>query len=165
MGAAALLHYALQPTTGQVSLTSSGGIWSTVITVEVTGMVDPNDPGPALGWLFMATGDAGLVAGGLLASQEPMTASRVLMIDAGGVLGSLIGLGLGVLAAPMDEFNEPDARVVFSLGLAGTLSGLGSAYYLTHDWDRHDDSDNAATPHVALAATSNSATMTMSGQW
>jgi hypothetical protein len=164
VGVAALLHDALDPTAGQVSLASSGGIWANVITGEVLGILEPDSSGGSLAWLLMATGDVGLVAGGLLGSYQPMTASRVLMIDAGGVLGSLVGLGLGVLVAP-DDFGDPDTRVMFGVGLIGTLTGLGSAYYLTNEWDASDDAAQSTTPTFGLLPTRDGATLALQGQW
>lgn len=167
MGAAGLLYASLHPTPGQVSVTSSGGIWAGVLTTEMLGILQPDSSGGAIGWLFMATTDVGLVAGGVLASHEPMSVSRVLMIDAGGVVGTLVGLGLGVLVAREDEFGDPDLSMMSTFGLIGTLTGLGSAYHLTHEWDRDDTSatNEGNTPQLALIPSRDGASMTLSGQW
>lgn len=165
MALAGGMHQAWHPTAGQVSLTSSGGIWANVLTLQMLGVIQPDTMDDNLGWLLMATGDAGLLAGGLLARNEPMSTSRVLMIDAGGVLGTLTGLGIGVLATS-SRFNEEDARVMFSLGLIGTMGGLVSSYVLTKSWqeDAHDGG-GTTTPQLSLAPTRDGATLSMFGAW
>lgn len=166
VGVAALLYNALHPTAGQVSLASSGGIWASVITGEMLGIIQPDEANGGVAWLFMATGDLGLIAGGLLGAHQPMSASRVLMIDAGGVLGSLVGLGLGVLVAPDDEFGDQDLGVTFGVGLIGTLAGLGSAYYFTNEWDgAGSDAAQSTTPQLALVPSQDGATLSIHGQW
>ena len=76
----------------------SGGLWSLAVFGQLIGAVRAalrlRKRGP---WLLIGTGNAGVLAGALLAHSVPMTTSRVLLIDAGGVLGTLSGLGLAVL--------------------------------------------------------------------
>lgn len=162
IGVGGLFYSTFHPTAGQVSLTSSGGIWAYVITGELLGIIQPPvSDGRALGWLLLAASDAGLLGGGLLAAHRPMSASRVLMIDASGILGTLTGLGLAVLA--QGDNVQPEA--VFTFGLVGTLGGLGTSYYLTETWDDDSHDRAAASPHLALAPTRDGATMMLSGQW
>jgi hypothetical protein len=100
------------------------------------------------------------VGGAFFARAVPMTASRVLLIDAGGLLGTLTGMGVSVLAQGSDPAPEPTLGV----GLAGTLIGLGLAYHLTSDWDEDDD-DDAAGPRLALAHRAGGAQVTFTAPW
>lgn len=145
LGAGALGYHLLRPTAGQVSLTSSGGIWTTVaagLSVAISG-TEP-DENVLLG-VLLAASDIGLLAGGYFASRQPMSAGRVLVLDAGGLLGTLTGGGLAALA--MGEGAEPEP--VAALALLGMLSGLSVSYVLTRDWDA-DEGEHAAAP-VSLA--------------
>jgi hypothetical protein len=101
-----------------------------------------------------------VLAGALLAHSVPMTTSRVLLIDAGGLLGTLSGLGLAVLA----QGDDVHAAATLVPGLLGTLTGLGVAYYLTQDWDSAEDT--AATQlHMGLAPIRGGALASVSGFW
>jgi len=134
LGAAVGLHAALEPTPGQVSLTSSGGLWMLLSTAQLLGALDGDFDGSTWGIALLVASDVGLVSGGLLASAQPMSASRVLMIDAMGLVGGLTGLGIGVVAQ-----EDPEPELTFSLGLLGTLTGLGLGYGLTAHWDDDED--------------------------
>ncbi|MDH5676017.1 MAG: hypothetical protein OEZ06_28100 [Myxococcales bacterium] len=133
LAASAYLHYELQPTTGQVSLTSSGGLWALALSAQFMAMLDQNFTDETWGWTLLLASDAGLLAGGILASYQPMSASRVLLIDAGGVLGGLTGMGLSLLL--QDRARETPT---FGGGVLGTASGLVLGYVLTAGWDRSE---------------------------
>jgi hypothetical protein len=143
LGLSGALYAQLVPSTGQVSLTSSGGLWTLAATAQLAAAFDPDFGDEEWGWLLLGAGDLGLIAGGLLAAHVPMSTSRVLMIDAGGLLGGLGGLGLAMLAQ-----EDPAIGVTFGSGFAGTLLGLGLSYYFTREWDRDD-----AGEHTRLTLT------------
>ncbi len=131
LGLGAGLYALLHPTAGQVSLTSSGGIWTTVVTLFTAELFRVQFDTSSLFLTAMLASDAGLVAGGLLAANKPMSAGRVLLLDAGGLLGGLLGVGVDLLA----QGDNPDETVLGGLGLVGTVGGLSLSYWLTRSWD------------------------------
>lgn len=133
LGVGALLYDELRPRTGQVSLTFSGGIWASVSAALMVGALDLSPDDRQWGTLLLVSGNAGLLAGAWLASEEPMGTSRVLVMDAGGLLGMLTGMGLSVLVQ-----SDAQAQPTLGAGLAGALVGLGATYALTDGWDRDD---------------------------
>jgi len=144
LAAGGLLYATLEPTAGQVSLASSGGIWTTTafgLALLAGGGEDAS--GRAVAGMLLAASDLGLLAGGYLASRWPMSAGRVLLLDAGGLLGVLGGTGTGILIGG----DQANGQVVAGLGLAGTLLGLGLATYLTRNWDSEE---SATAPQLSL---------------
>jgi hypothetical protein len=53
------------------------------------------------------------------------------MIDAGGILGMLGGMGVMVLL----EGDQVDSEPFFASAIVGTAAGLGISTYLTRNWD------------------------------
>lgn len=156
-----LAYAAWEPTAGQASLTASGGIWTLTVTAEFVAMLEPNfDDERPWGWILLTAGNLGVIGGAYFASKVPMTASRVLVIDAGGLLGTLTGMGVSVLV----QGSDPQPGPTFGVGLLGTLLGLGLAYHFTADWDGDEDAD-ANSAHFALAPLPGGAQLTFSAPW
>jgi hypothetical protein len=124
------LWQAWHPTQGDVALANSFLLWSTVLALWVDLAADHS---PTLGEV-VAIGDAGLVLGGLTATQVHMSRGRTLLIDVGGVIG-VIGGGLVAVG------SHGDQAAGVSL-LVGTAAGLGIAAAATNGWD---------APPVAIA--------------
>jgi hypothetical protein len=119
----------LRPSAGDVSLVNSGGLWTMAMALMFVGAT-VREPAPNLiPWTALIAADVGLVGGGVLARYFPMSRSRVLVIDAGGILGALFGFGVAVLA------GSESARTTFSCGLAGTVVGLSTGAFLSRKWD------------------------------
>jgi hypothetical protein len=112
------------PTQGDVALTNSFLLWSSVLTVW--GHIAAGST-LSLRRVVLA-GDAGLVLGALTSTRVKMSRGRTLLIDVGGMLGILGGGLIAVLG------TDTDRGVGVSL-LAGTAAGLGVAVAVTHDWD------------------------------
>jgi hypothetical protein len=159
LGLAGLAYAELEPTAGQVSLAASGGLWSLVAFSELIGATEPHYASNTWAWILIGTGNAGVLAGALLAHSEPMTTSRVLLIDAGGLLGTLTGLGVAVLA----QGDDLHAAATLIPGLVGTVSGLGVAYYLTRDWD--SDELAGTQLHLGLSPIRGGGVASLSGYW
>jgi hypothetical protein len=121
-----------RPTRGDVALTNSFLLWSTVLTLWGHIAADAE---PTLGAVVVA-GDLGLLVGALTSTQLKMSRGRTLLIDLGGVLGTLTG---ALVAAGADD--ESTAGVALMLT---TAAGLGIAGALSADWD---------APPVAVAPT------------
>jgi hypothetical protein len=117
-----------QPTDGDVALTNTAGIWTTVVGLLGHGVLDTE---PKLETI-VAIGDAGLVAGALASQYVKMSRGRTLLIDAGGIIGALAGGLITVIAEPD---NTTAAFIPPTLGVIG---GLGLATYMTRDWDVPD---------------------------
>jgi hypothetical protein len=132
LGAGGLLYSAFKPTAGQVSLASSGGIWTTVTVMLGLVLLSPDieDERVVFSTALIAS-DLGLLGGSFLARYQPMSASRVLLIDAGAIVGLLGGVGMAVLGGGDDVAPE----LVGGLGLLGTATGLALSYYFTRNWD------------------------------
>ncbi|MCG8556980.1 MAG: hypothetical protein MJD61_17105 [Proteobacteria bacterium] len=127
----ALLHNLYRPAAGDVSLAMSGGIWSTALAALGILFLQPaiEDQSGAF-WTWFVTGNLGSLGGALLADRVPMSAGRVLMLDAAGIVGLLLGAGGAILLE-----GEASARGVGGLGIVGTVAGLGAGYYFTQTWD------------------------------
>jgi hypothetical protein len=108
------------PTQGDVALTNSFLLWSTVLTLW--GYVAA-DSDPSLRAVVLA-GDVGILLGAMTSTQVKMSRGRTLLIDVGGVLGILGG---GLVAVGTEEAGVPL--------LIGTAAGLGLAAAATQDWD------------------------------
>lgn len=111
------------PSQGDVALTNSFLLWSTVLTLWGHVAADTE---PTLRRTVLA-GDIGIVLGALTSTRVKMSRGRTLLIDVGGALG-ILGGGLVALG------TSSDRGAGLSL-LAGTAAGLGLAAAATRDWD------------------------------
>jgi hypothetical protein len=143
LGAGGLLYSQLHPSAAQVSLASSGAIWTTTAVGLSIVLFDVHTVGNAWLWSLAAASDVGLLAGGLLASQHDLSVSRVLLLDAGALVGLATGAGGAVLLAGKD----PSSRVVAGGAIVGLLAGLAVSWQLTQHWDSHG---NAASQQLSL---------------
>ncbi len=112
-----------RPTPGEVGLANSGLLWGALLSVYGQLLIDD---GVTLR-RTVVLGDLGLVAGALIAHQVPMSRGRTLIIDLGGVLGSLAG-GLFTLSTSSDQTA---GGVLFTT----TAAGLVIAGLATREWD------------------------------
>jgi hypothetical protein len=107
---------ALRPTVGESAAIGSGGLWGTWFGT-MAGVAGSADPDETL-ILAMGGGDVGLLAGTALAASpwDPDLGEGAL-IDAGGLLGAVMGtLGAAVVA--------PDTAGIAAGGLLGGAAGL-----------------------------------------
>ena len=135
MGLGGLYFYGANPTSGQVSMGNSGGIWAAALATMSLVAISPNnwqDEDYAIA--VLAAADIGLIGANALSFVYPMTRARALIVDAGGVLGLVLG---GAAAALL--VNNPSETQGFTGTTIGALVGLTAAYALTLDFD--DDSE------------------------
>jgi hypothetical protein len=111
------------PTQGDVALTNSFLLWSTVLTLWGHVIADT---APELSTVVIA-GDLGLVLGALTSTRVKMSRGRTLLIDVGGVLGILGG---GLIAIGTHDTTGAGVSL-----FAGTAAGLGLAAAATTSWD------------------------------
>lgn len=159
IGVSALLWNQLSPTAGEVSVANSGGIWLGTLTALGQLAVNHDSNSDAIIWSILGMADLGIVGGALLSQYEPMTRGRALVIDTGGVLGGLVGMGTYVLINP--EFNEPTGFALSTM--AGIVAGLGTSAYLTRHWDAPDNGQISAS--WGIAPTEEGAVLSLSGQF
>lgn len=131
-GLGILIANELRPRAGQVALTNSVGFWSGVLAGELMLAADRYRD-PQLFNVLLAATNAGLAGGMLLSIFLPVSRLRALLIDVGGLLGTLFGAGLSFVLA--DGFDEP---TLGACGAGGTLAGLVLGTFLTRKVDRDD---------------------------
>jgi len=111
------------PTQGDVALTNSFLLWSTVLTLWGHLAADTE---PSLRGVVVA-GDIGLVLGALTSTKVKMSRGRTLLIDVGGVLGILGG---GLVAVGTRSATGAGVSLMLGTGV-----GLAIAAASTTDWD------------------------------
>ncbi|WP_342378519.1 tetratricopeptide repeat protein [Myxococcus stipitatus] len=127
-GVGALVASTVQPTSGQVSMVNSGGLWTGIVTALFLSSYNDVDT-EKMFIAGMAASSAGILGLSFLAQDLPVSRGRILLIDAGGVLGGLLG------ASTMFMFTQNDEdAILFSAGL-GAVGGLALVTYLTRDFD------------------------------
>jgi hypothetical protein len=112
-----------RPTAGDVALTNTFLLWGTVLTLWGHLAADEE---PELSTVVIA-GDIALLAGAIVSRSVKMSRGRTLLIDIGGILGTLGG---GLLALATED--EEGAGVAF---MVGTGAGLVIAAVGTRSWD------------------------------
>lgn len=128
-----------RPTAGQVSLANSGGLWAGVVAGLLLGTQSHGDTRAFFG-IEQGVVGAGLITFALVSRHLDISRGRVLLIDAGGILGGL--MGLSALFLVLDD-DHGDALLVGTA--VGVLAGLGTATFLTRDFDAPDN-----TPAVSV---------------
>ncbi len=131
-GLGILIASELRPRAGQVALTNSAGFWSGTLATYLL-MASDRHREPRFFSLIQTSLDAGLVGGMVLSMFLHTSRLRMLLIDLGGVLGSLFGAGLSVVLA--DGYDIP---TLGACAAGSTLAGLALATYLTRDVDRDE---------------------------
>lgn len=160
LGGTAVGHYlwsALKPGAGDVSLMNSGAIWALVLNLLVQSAAQVNLSSGAYFGAMIAAVDIGLIGGGLLASYMPMSRSRTLVIDAGGILGMLLGFATDMLVGG----TRPSDRSFFGLGAVGAVGGLVGATLLTRNWDL----DELPPAQLSVLPTEGGATVMAGMSW
>ncbi|MEN9796311.1 MAG: hypothetical protein RL653_7 [Pseudomonadota bacterium] len=115
---------------GDMSLMNSAGIWTAMFTLLATGALGVQGSTPGLFALLLTASDVGLVGGALLTRVLPMSRGRTLVIDAGIILGGLLGFAVQAAFLGASTFQVTAGSL-----LAGGLAGMVTAGVLTRDWD------------------------------
>ncbi len=130
LGAAAALWPQFKPQAGDVGLINTGGIWSAGLTGMTLGALEAQRAARETFGLLWATTNLGGAAGAALAQAYPMGRGRVLVLNAGGLVGALTGVGLALLIGG----DDAPAPAYYGAGIAGALAGLALSAWLTQDW-------------------------------
>jgi len=126
----------LDPNSGDVSLANSTGIWSGVLVFFINAGVDFDTGRTGTFGSVLLASDLGLLGGAILATTDTfrMSRARALVIDSGGIVGGLFGMGFNILI----EGEVRDEGRFFGLAILGTLTGLTVTTLLTQGWDAPD---------------------------
>jgi hypothetical protein len=127
-GAGLAVAALLSPTAGHVALADAGYLWAGVLTGVWLGAAEvPSTTGFALE--LAATNLGGAVVG-CLGRDLSISQGRVLLIDAGGLVGGLVGL-----AAAYASSESVSGGLYAASTSAGLIAGLATATWLTRDFD------------------------------
>ncbi|WP_242344598.1 hypothetical protein [Anaeromyxobacter terrae] len=137
LGTTALLTRERSPSSGEVALTNSGGIWG-LVTGGLTLAILEDAGDKTAESVLLASTDAGLLAMALVARRVEMSRGRSLIIDAGGLLGTLAGVSVPAFA------NAENGPAIGAAGLAGMAVGLAVGTYISRGWDEEHDEGPAA---------------------
>lgn len=120
-----------EPTPGQVSLTSSGGLWGGLLAAFAGAAGESrSDYRAEKSFAVGAIGyNVGLIAALLTSPSLAPSVARVRLVDLGGLAGGLVGAGSYLLIA--DSSANPQAS--FGISAAGAALGLGLAWWATSD--------------------------------
>ena len=122
------------PSSGDVALATSGAMWGLAAGgLALTFTTDPAER-DVLTALLIGT-DAGLLALALAARDVEISRGRSLLIDAGGLVGTLVGLSIPLFA----RSESPPAYGAG--GLLGMAAGLGLGAHLTRGWDEDPEAE------------------------
>lgn len=158
LGGAALAWHLFEPTAGNVSLASSGAIWTTVVTALIHGIAG-NEADDGVFWgSLMAASSVGLVGGAILSTKYPVSRGRALVIDSGGILGALAGFSAYLI---ITNGEGSDATAAWTSGLVGVVGGLAAATYFSRNWDVETDK----TAQLFVAPTDGGALVGLGGRF
>jgi hypothetical protein len=121
----------VRPPSGDVALTDMIALWTVAITAMSFGAAEfDGETKVIFGSLFGATA-VGLAIGSQMYRWTPMSRGRAMIINAGGIVGLLLGMGVAVLIAG----DDVEAGALFGAAIPGTLVGLGLTWWLTRNFD------------------------------
>ncbi len=138
LGAAVVLTADHAPSSGDVAVATSGGMWGLATGGLALLLVESPSDKVVMGTLLAAT-DLGL-GGMILATRRiEISRGRSLLIDAGGLVGALVGLSVPLFA------RSENPRVYGVSGLLGLGAGLAGGTWLTRGWDDDEGADRQAS--------------------
>ncbi|WP_164008799.1 hypothetical protein [Pyxidicoccus trucidator] len=141
-GVGILLATTVRPTAAQVSMANSGGLWAGVVTALLVATADGGET-KTLFAIELGTTALGIVTLATLSNSLTVSRGRMLIIDAGGILGGLLGAAATFLVAGDDA---GDAILVGSA--AGVVTGLAVTAYITRDFDARNAPQAVLTPAI-----------------
>lgn len=136
----------LRPSQGDAEIFRSGGLWGAAAGFYSAFLFAGHTSGLSLDGAAETTAAGmtfGLLTGAMVARNTDLSRARVLIIDTGGLVGSLVGMS-GVWLV---RGRELDARFFGGGGILGLVTGLIVASLATRGWHEHDG------PLVASTAT------------
>lgn len=127
--AGGLLGAVGEPTPGQVSYTTSGGLWGGIAGALIAGAAESQKTYRAeRAYAVGALGyNVALIAALATSSQVMPSVARVRLVDLGGLAGGLLGAGGYLLVVD----DDPNARAALGAAAGGALVGLGLSWWAT----------------------------------
>src|SRR5688572_14634793 len=123
LGTGAALFF--EPRNGAVSFANSTGIWLGVSALWIM-IAAKADFEETIIPVEMAVTNVGLLLGAIISPFFEISRGRVLLIDAGGIVGMLLGVGITALIN-----NEFPSAILGTLSAIGTVGGVIGTYFLT----------------------------------
>jgi hypothetical protein len=147
LGGARLIVSEHAVTAGDASLITAAGTWGTWLTL-CGAMASDLDDTDAVVIASMLGGDAALLGAAVAAPSVTMSRSRVRLINAAGLVGTLYGWGATVLGEIDSDRGQWGAVGV------GSVAGLAAGAYLTRNMDADSDAADffSTEPMTGLAA-------------
>ena len=118
-------------TPGDATMISFGGIWGTWFALCGAMLADMEEGDDVL-TTSMIGGDVGLFTMAVLSSRMEMSRARARLINIGGIIGTLYGLGTNVL------FDIDHKRDFWSVLSVGSVLGLAAGAYFTRGYDAEE---------------------------
>ncbi|MEL6543490.1 MAG: hypothetical protein AAFQ82_02620, partial [Myxococcota bacterium] len=119
------------PTAADVSTVNTVGIWSGLFAFAAHSAVGFPGSDESVWLSALMASDAGAIAGGYLARYYPISRSRALVLNAGGLMGAVVGVGTQTIWRD----TELEDRSLYLAGGIGAAAGIGITAWLTRDWD------------------------------
>ena len=114
---------------GYATLVNFGGIWGTWFALCAAEIADVQGEETEFGFIAVG-GDIGVIATAIAARNTQMSRGRARLINIAGVVGTVFGLGVAVLAEVDNE------QAAFAVMGAGSLAGLLLGSSATKNYDR-----------------------------
>lgn len=117
---------------GDATLINFGGVWGTWLAIcgAMAARGGSNDNSDFILGSAMMGGNAGLLTMATWSTRLSMGRARARLINIGGIIGTLYGLGANILL----EFDSDDRTFWSLMGLGGVV-GLTAGAYLTRNYD------------------------------
>lgn len=152
-----------RPTAGQIALGSSAGIWLAGYSAMIWGaIVSTGGLGTISPWSVvipvLASAYGGLIGGVLLHGKLDWSRSRTLLINLGGVLGTVLASGVFSLASIGGSFNTPVFLITM---LLSSLAGKIITFFLTGKMPAESEEEGKPRKTASLGALANY----QDGQW
>ncbi len=133
---------------------NSGGAWGAIVGAFITLALSPDSEQVAFG-VPMAFSLAGMAAGAKLGAQGRLTRQQWALVDVGGVVGTLAGLGIGAAGGSEDSVGllaALGAGVGLSVGWLSMAGNPASSARSGHRGDRADDEGLAVRVYPTVLA-------------
>jgi hypothetical protein len=122
----------VKPRAGTVALADTAGTWAGVLTLLGHAATNFSASKNATWLSILALSDVGFALGAAGGQFIQMSGGRTLIIDAGGIMGMLVGMAAATVASKTPSAND---GFFFGSAIAGSVIGLGLATWLSTGWD------------------------------
>lgn len=143
-GVGTALAYWVQPSGGPVAMANSGGIWASVLTTLFLSPAFDYFRPDTVQTVNLVAANGGILLLGLVSRYAQLSRGRMFLIDAGGVLGLLLGFAAGTFAG----LTETYPRAMGPVAAVGGIAGLAAAFAITIDLDEQTGIEVALLPMI-----------------